>query len=272
MASRAARRIVLAALLLPAAEVRPQSVLLQMRPRVGDTLYLRLEQQIEMRGVPHAGVDAGPVTTATMHVRARAIPTAVTGGIATLVTITDSVSVSPSDSIPSLLDRARRALQGRRVQVRVLPDGSMELVDPAQHVAESAPLLGNMPAVLPPTPVRRGDTWVREMKLPIRASRARDASVRATFRLDSLSRDSQMAYISVRGAFYETRAGSDSMAQRELQGSLVGAIEFDRRLGWITRSNTTVTLRSHVRMPPPRANPMEVWMRVTQRLTAQTVP
>jgi hypothetical protein len=263
--------LALAALLLQAADVDAQSVLLQMRPRVGDTLYLRLEQQIEMRGVPHAGIDAGPVTNATMRVRARAIPTAVTGGIATLVTITDSVSVSPAEAIP-MLERARRALQGRRAQVRVQPDGSMELVDPTQHVDESAPLFSNMPAVLPPTPVRRGDTWVRQMKLPIRPSRAREASVRATLRLDSLSRDSQMAYISIRGAFYETPAGSDSVAQRELQGSLVGAIEFNRRLGWITSSNTTVTLRSHVRMPPPRANPMEVWLRVTQRLTAQTTP
>jgi hypothetical protein len=271
MVFKAARRFALVALLLPAAEVDSQSVLLQMRPRVGDTLYLRLEQQIEMRGVPHAGLDAGPVTNATMRVRARAIPTEVTGGIATLLTITDSVSVSPADAIP-MLERARRALAGRRAQVRVLPDGSMELVDPTQHVDESSLILGNMPAVLPPAPVRRGDTWVRQMKLPIRATRVREVSVRATFRLDSLSRDSQMAYVSIRGGFYETPSGSDSVAQRQLQGSLVGAIEFDRRLGWITSSNTTVTLRSQVRMPPPRATPMEVWMRVTQRLTAKTTP
>jgi hypothetical protein len=271
MGFRAARRVALA-LLLPGAAVQSQSVLLQMRPRVGDTLYLRLEQQIEMRGVVHAGVDAGPLSNAIMRVHARAIPTSVTGGIVTLLAVTDSVAVFPSDTAPGPFERARRALQGRHVQLRVLPDGSMELVDQGMHVDESAPLLANMPAVLPPTPVRRGDTWVRQMQLPIRPSRAREASVRATFRLDSLSRDAHMAYISVRGAFYETPAGADSVTQRDVRGSLVGAIEFDRRLNWITSSQTTVTLRSEVRMSPARPTPMQVWMRVTQRLTAQTTP
>lgn len=244
------------------------SVVLRMAPRLGDTLYLRLEQQMEMRGRTRDGVDTARVMTTNLRVFARVVPLRVAGGATTVITITDSL-LAGSGETSRQLDQVRSALQGKRTDVRIMPDGAMEVVDPVEHDDDASPLFGSMPAVLPRGPVSPGDRWTREMPLPMRGSRGTPAVVRATFRLDSLSRDNRIAFISVRGAFYDRPQGVRG-PERELEGSLTGAIEFNRELAWVTDSRTTITMRSDVRPPDIRATPMEVWMRITQRLQARS--
>jgi hypothetical protein len=259
----------LGGLFLLGADVHAQStVLLRMAPRVGDTLHLRLEQQMEMRGRTRDGVDTARAMTTNLRVFARVVPIRVAGGATTVTTITDSLLVGTGEQSRQL-DQARLALQGRRTDVRIMPDGAMEVVDPAEHDDAASPLFGNMPAVLPRGVVSVGARWTREMPLPMRGSRGTPAVVRATFRLDSLSRDNRVAFISVRGAFYERPQGVRG-PERELEGSLTGALEFDRELGWVMDSHTTITMRSDARPPDIRAAPMEVWMRITQRLQARS--
>jgi hypothetical protein len=245
------------------------AVTLRLEPRLGDTLHMRLDQQMEMRGRPQDGVEGERTIRNALHVRARAIPARRTGSATILTTITDSLVVSSPLGPAELMDRARRSLLGRAVAVRVLPDGAMEVLDQELHDDDPSPLFGHMPPVFPSVEVSPGDQWVREMRLPLRGSRSAATSVRATFRLDSLGRDGRIAYISVRGAFYE-RASTAGEAERPLEGSLAGMMEFDRQLGWIRDSRTTITMRSEVRGPDPRTGPMEVWMRITQRLQART--
>ncbi|HUF65439.1 MAG TPA: hypothetical protein VMM17_05625 [Gemmatimonadaceae bacterium] len=245
------------------------SVMLRLAPRLGDTLHMRLDQQMDMRGRPQDSAEAERTIANTLRVRARAVPTRRVGSATILTTITDSLVVSSALGPAELMDRARRSFVGREVEVRVLPDGAMEVLDQELHDDEPSPLFGHMPPVLPSVAVSVGDQWVREMQLPLRGSRSSASAVRVTFRLDSLGRDGRIAYISVRGAFYE-RAPAPGGAERPLEGSLAGVIEFDRQVGWIRDSRTTITMRSDVRGPDPRTAPMEVWMRITQRLQART--
>lgn len=247
------------------------SVILRLAPRLGDTLHMRLDQQMEMRGQPQDSSEAVRTLANTLRVRARAIPTRRVGPATMLTTITDSLVFSSPLAGTEALDRARRSFVGRAVEVRVLADGAMEVLDEELHEDAPSPLFGHMPPVFPSVEVRPGDQWVREMLIPLRGSRSGATAVRATFRLDSLGRDGRVAYISVRGAFYERLPGSTA-AERPLEGSLTGAMEFDRQLGWIRDSRTTITMRSDVRSPDPRTGPMEVWMRITQRLQARTTP
>jgi hypothetical protein len=267
----AAARVILTAVFvaLGAAELPAQnSVLLRLRPRLGDTLHMRLEQQIEMRS-QSPDQDEDRVLSSSVRVRARAIPTRLSGGATIITTITDSLLVHSPVLPVQQMEQARRSVLGRPVEVRVRPDGSMEVLNRDGHVDESSPLLGSMPAVLPAVEVSPGDQWVREMTLPVRGTRDSPAYVRATFRLDSLGRGGQIAYISVRGVFQERSPGG---ASRPMEGTLIGAIEFDRDLGWIRDMRTTVTTRSEVRLPDPRLRPLAVLTRITQRLQARTIP
>lgn len=246
-------------------------IILRLAPRLGDTLHMRLDQQMEMRGHPQDGSEAVRTLANTLRVRARAIPTRRVGPATMLTTITDSLVFSSPLAPAAAMDRARRIFVGRAVQVRVLADGAMEVLDEELHQDESSPLFGNMPPIFPGVEVRPGDQWVREMLIPLRGTRSGATAVRATFRLDSLGRDGRVAYVSIRGAFYERAPGSTA-ADRPLEGSLTGVMEFDRQLGWIRDSRTTITMRSDVRGPDPRTGPMEVWMRITQRLQVRTTP
>src|SRR5204863_8706541 len=71
-----------------------QSVLLQIRPRVGDTLHLRLDQQTELTGLRRPGSSSSTSVNTTMRVYSRAtveksVPTATS-----VRAVTDSVQLS----------------------------------------------------------------------------------------------------------------------------------------------------------------------------------
>lgn len=265
-----ASRLALAGALLAlvATELPAQnSVVLRLRPRLGDTLHMRLDQQMEMRGRTRESPDSERVMTSSMRVRARAIPTRLEGGATIITTITDSLIVTSGPADLPQPETQRPAFGFRPVEVRVRADGAMEVLDPEQHEDAVSPLVGQMPAVLPGVAVSVGDQWVRQMQLPVRGSRG-SAVVRATFRLDSLARGGQVAYISVRGTFQDTALHGD----RPMDGTLTGSIEFDRDLGWIRDMRTTIATRTEVRPADRRTAPMAVWMRITQRLQARNVP
>jgi len=87
--------------------------------------------------------------------------------------------------------------------------------------------------------------------------------VRAEFRLDSLGRNGEVAFVSMQG-----QIGSDG-AQRglELSGSMSGAMQVDRARGWMTDSQFTLLIRSM--LTPPAGvgmQPMKFVTKVTQRL------
>ena len=241
-----------------------QAVLLQIRPRVGDTLRMHLSQTVEMAGTTRDQRGDKPSTmTTSVEVFTRAIAQQWTSGGTLMQTITDSVAMTPTTP-GSLAELRRRAMQAKPVWLRVSTDGAMEMVDDGDPHSELRQLFGEMPAMLARTAVSVGESWTREMQIPLSSEPGAMGSVRATFRLDSLRRNGDIAYISMRGVLaHDHRDGSLS----ELSGSLRGTMQLDRRLAWITDTHAIIDATSTVQ-PPEGGAPMVVHTRVTQQLKA----
>lgn len=253
-----------------------QPILLQIKPRVGDTLVVRLAQKVEMTGSPlncgsNRPLDRNSVQpcgalrrqmTTVSEVFSRAIVQSISGDKANVLAITDSVRTAMSRG--ALPGKPRR-IKGREgsIQLKVSEDGGAEVVD-EDASDELREIFGQMPAMLSKTPVRVGGKWTREMRIPIAGEAGAMGRVRATFHLDSLGHNGDIAYITMRGTLtHDHRDGSNS----ELDGSMTGTIELDRRLAWITETRAEIDVNS-IFYPTAGSEPMRVRTRVTQVLKA----
>ena len=279
MGSRAARwTSALAGLALFAPTGGAQAVLLQIRPHIGDTLRMHLSQTVEMTGtVPGARHDSATSMTTSIEVFTRAIAERWTSGGTLMQTITDSVAMTPA-SPASLADLKRRALQAKPVWLRVSTDGAMEMVDDDDSNSELRHLFGEMPAMLARNAVAIGEKWMREMQIPLSSEPGAVGSVRATFRLDSLGRNGDIAYISMRGTMsrINTPGAAPAGPGYGTSGQLAGTIQIDRRLGWITDSKSSIIVRSTITSAPTRQGepvmaPMQVRTKITQWIRAMRV-
>ncbi|MGI8619532.1 MAG: hypothetical protein ACR2L6_10650 [Gemmatimonadaceae bacterium] len=244
-----------------------QRVRLEIRPQIGDTIQMQLDQEIEMSGTPAGGAEATPKSmTGWMHVRTRAIPVRRLASGTHVLAITDSVGISPVGGSP-LLESARRALQGRRVELRVGLDGAMEVIDTGEHEGDTPPFFGPMPPMLPGRVVSVGDRWMRNLSVPIGAGDDGAARVEANFRLDSLSRNGDIAYITMQGTLSRIGASGVAGGSRRSTGTLSGSLQLDRRLGWITDTHLVLEVRTVITTGAGRS-PAQVQMKVTQRLRA----
>jgi hypothetical protein len=162
-------------------------------------------------------------------------------------TITDSVAMTPA-SPASIAELKRRAMQSKPVWLRVSPDGAMEMVDDGDPNSELRHLFGEMPAMLARNSVSVGDKWTREMQIPLSSEPGAVGSVRATFRLDSLSKNGDIAFISLRGTMSRINTPNSAPAGPGYgtTGSLSGTIQIDRRLGWITDSKSSIIVNSTI--------------------------
>lgn len=278
MDSRLGRRILAAVGLSIAAPVaKAQPVLLQIRPHIGDTLLVRLDQQVEMTGTPpgcgrqqaalrgrpkNAMASCADVRTMNtrMEVFSRAIARSTTRDATTMHAITDSVRTWSGKPGPG--QRTTRQPTSRApVEIRISTDGGVEIgAGPASD--EIRTLFGQMPATLSRKPVGAGEKWVHEMRVPLAGEPGATGLVRTTFQLDSLGRNGDIAYISMRGILsHDHSDGSDS----ETSGSLTGTMRLDRRLAWITETRATIDVWSVVKSPTS-GEPMEVHTKVVQSL------
>ncbi len=265
-------RAMFAALVLPAA-LEAQSVLLQIRPHVGDTIRMRLSQTVEMTGsTPGAPPDAAQSMTTSIDIYTRAIAKQWTTSGTLMQTITDSVTMNPSTPA-SLADFKRRALLSKSSMIRVATDGAVEVMD--QGNRELRNLFGEMPAMLPRGPLTVGEKWTREMQIPLSGEPGAMGSVRATFQLDSLSRTGDVAFISMKGSLSRISLPPSVSpgAGYETSGTLSGTIQIDRRLGWITDSRSTIQVRSSIaafagRKGEAQRGPMLVRTKITQWIRA----
>jgi hypothetical protein len=251
-----------------------QAVLLQIRPHIGDTLRMHLSQTVEMTGTtPGLRHDTSSMTT-SIEVFTRAIAEQYASGGTLMQTITDSVAMTPA-SAASLADLKRRAMQSKPVWLRVSTDGGMEMVDDGDPNSELRHLFGEMPAVLTRAPIAVGEKWTREMQIPLSSEPGAVGSVRATFRLDSLGRNGDIAYISMRGTMsrINTVGAAPAGPGYGTSGQLAGTIQIDRRLGWITDSRSSIIVRSTIESAPdrrgdPKGEPMQVRTKITQWIRA----
>lgn len=251
-----------------------QSVLLQIRPHIGDTLRMHLSQTVEMNGTKLGHRRDTTSMTTAIEVFTRAIAEQYTSGGTLMRTITDSVAMTPA-SAASLADLKRRAMQANPVLLRVSADGGMEMVDDGDPNSELRHIFGEMPAVLTRSPVAIGGKWTREMQIPLSSEPGAVGAVRATFRLDSLGRNGDIAYISMRGTMsrINTPGAAPAGPGYGTSGQLSGTIQIDRRLGWITDSKSTITVHSTIESPPdlrgdPKGEPMQVRTKITQWIRA----
>lgn len=249
---------------------RDGGVLLRIRPRVGDTIRVRFDQEVEMTGAGR-GSDSSHVITRLLVLARTIVQRAEPAG--TIVwSITDSVSVTSTDGARGAgLEQARQNMQGVRVQMRVNGDGSATVLSDVRQLGpELRSLVAQMPATLPNHRVAVGATWRQVLEMPQAGDTAGGAgagALHATFRLDSLSRGGRLAFISMRGVISQV-PGADELpsgVRFNMSGTVSGQMIVDRVRGWMLSSRTALVVRS-VLTPPRGSNaaPMQFRMRITQ--------
>lgn len=274
-------RLLLAGLALGAPAARgaeAQKVALRIRPQVGDTIHMRMDQVTEMTGTVRDGDSTATRRSAT-RVIARAIVRKVDAGGAVVVAVTDSVTAEGRGSRPAQ-ERLRRAMVGRPMTLRVAADGSMDIEEDGSAAAATPELRGlfaSMPPTLPREPVAVGATWHRTIPVPTAAAGSLRAAgmLRAVFTLDSTSRGGEVAFISMRASL-EQEVPHDRLppgARMTSTSVITGTMQVDRKRGWMTDSRTTVSVHS-VATPPPGSKdlPVQFRMKITQWLRAVDKP
>lgn len=263
------------ALPLPAvAASAQQAILLEIRPKAGDTLHMRLDQNVELTGTTRIGdADSSVTAISSMKLLSRTIVQRSDASGATVLSITDSVHLSSNQpQLPlAAIEQVRKALEGQQVRLRLTPDGAAEIIsDPDLIPADAQAFIAQMPATLPARRVAVGERWTQTMKLPgaARADLTGPLSLRATFRLDSLTRGGRVAWISMSGELSRTEGQAlPGGGTYRTSGTLEGYLVVDRDRGWMTESTSIVSVRSVMEPPPGSdAEPMHVRMRITQRL------
>lgn len=263
-----------------AGQSKAQAVMLQIRPKAGDTLQMRLDQEVLMTGTTKVGRnDSTMSVTTTTHVRARVIVERSEAAWTNLLAITDSIDViSRGGRSRKGGDEARRTLEGKSLRMRISPEGNAEITENPDGLSDELQrIVGQMPATLPAYAVAVGQTWTQDIGVPLAGQGNRGAGVlHTTFRFDSLSREGRIAYISMSGRF-----SRDSLSQGDLPmgaklssiGILKGAMRVDRMRGWMTDSRATITVNSLLTPPPGAADkPMRFYMRITQHMRAVDRP
>jgi hypothetical protein len=281
------------------AQRAPTTVSLMVRPHVGDTLRLQVEQTVTMRSrrvaanvstLGAAGTDraarpdaaradsppVGPRRDRAQVTRVQLFAHSLVESSdlqrTTLLATSDSIAMwsgAPGDPVAwrtmSLAD------ENRQVRVQVTPDGAMRVADPPPGARELGVTLGSLPGLLPAMPVAVGSSWSRELplpSLPLTGYHA-DGVLQVTLRLDSLTRGGRDAWISINGVL--RRDG----ARRELPpgvrvitaGTMRGSMLVDRARAWIVDAMTAMDVQSEV-VPGPAATapPMLIDLRIEQRV------
>lgn len=282
----------------PNAKGTPVSLI--VRPRVGDTLHLQMEQTIEVSSRPSEAAsrpsspgiegtrtppapppDYGPRRTrastriSQLVLYAHSLVESSDLFITTLLATTDSMEMwagAPGEARepqPMALP-----IEGRQVRIRVAPDGAMRVADPPPGAMELGATLASMPGLLPSGATAVGDKWERDItlpSLPVSGYRA-DGVVRAQFQLDSLTKSGRLAWISLEGTMHRDGASKDLPTGTRVitAGTMRGRLVVDRVRAWIIDASTTMDVQSEVE-PGPNATgaPMILDMRITQRVRAK---
>jgi hypothetical protein len=261
--------IVLAITVLGATVGGAQQVALRIEPAIGETMRMRLDQRMEMTGTTRVGSgDSTSTVVTTLVVISRTFVERRERDATVLLASTDSVAATSSGAdSQSVATDTRRALQGKRVRLRIAPDGATEVVNgETGDGGELNAIFAQMPATLPSTPVAVGQAWSRVMLAPVGTGASKErGKLQATFKLDSLSRNGDLAYVSLNGVLNRPASSKDGWATLSMMGSMNGGLVIDRRRGWITDARMSYVVRSTVAPSAgTSADTMRFRMKVTQ--------
>lgn len=263
--------------LVAAGPVAAQLVPLEMRPHAGDTVRLRFDQRTEMtatRREPDGERSMTVVTDVTVHTTAVVLEAGRDG--AKVAASTDSASVritpDPNGNDATLM---RRRLEGQRVLLELEPNGKTHILQSGGMPSpELSALFARMPALLPAAPVPVGGSWSHTVAIPVasQGGSGGNGTLRAAFRLDSISSTGDLAFISMSGSI--VRSPVTNSARRlsngvlvETSGTVAGRMTVDRRLGWISEAEVEVhTVNTYTPPPESTAAPMKVTTKSTQSL------
>ena len=124
-----------------------QPVMLRIQPRVGDTMYTRFEQSVEMVGTRNVhSVDTTMTSRMDMMILSHSIVQASDKHGTTVLAITDSVAMEGHGTgAAAPTETIRHAMQGRQAQLHIARDGSAELLGASDDVTPRGrgALLGN---------------------------------------------------------------------------------------------------------------------------------
>jgi hypothetical protein len=244
---------------------------LQIKPRLGDTLRMRLDQESEISGVRKTtkGETSAMVLT-TMKMFSRAIIEGANERGTVVLAVTDSVRLTTTDEhsrVAAALAEAQ--MRGQRARFRVTPDGTVGTVDDGDATREVAQVVSLMPATFPKSPIKVGESWIREMPLPagLQLGAQLSGKLYVTFRLDSLTHSGDWAYVSMRGEMQPaTGPGSASRTVLE-RGTVNGTMLVDRKRGWLTESWFNIVVNSLQTFNPAKGViSMRMQTRITQHM------
>lgn len=237
-----------------------QSVHLQMRPHVGDTVRLRFDQRTDLQAQRLVDGDARTMSLVTdVTVFTTAVVLRARSRSATVSAATDSAVVA-MDPDPDGREAAtlERQLAGQRILLELEPNGKTRIVQSGGMPApELSALFARMPALLPAGPVPVGDSWTHTVPIPVAGQGGITATgmLRTTFRLDSISNTGDLAFISMRGTLIRSPVAASDPGSGggggvgggvsvESSGTMIGRLTLDRRRGWFREVHVDVAMES----------------------------
>lgn len=278
---RLARALVVTAALLAGTSVRAdaQTVLLRIQPHVGDTMYTRFEQSVEMVGTRNVNaVDTTMTSRMDIVILSHSLVQASDGHGTTVLAITDSVTMEGHGTgATAPTETIRHAMQGRQARLHIARDGSAELLDASDDVTPQVEALySGMPATLPEKLVSVKSSWERTAFIPVsqESDTAHSARVRTTYRLDSLSGNGNLAYISIHGTI--SRDSAAALVSESLRvgstGTVMGHMTMDRKRGWWVQSEIAITIKSIVTRIVEPVSTMQVQTHIVQSMQTRIAP
>jgi len=248
-----------------------QTVVLQIKPRVGDTLWMRLDQQSELSGVKRtSNGESTALVTATMRMFSRAIVEGVVEKNTTVLAITDSVQLTSTDERARMgILQAEAQMRGQRVRFRVSPDGTVGMTEREGVSRDVAQVVSLMPAAFPKGPIGVGESWVREMAIPgsTQLGTRLSGKLHVTFRFDSLTHNGEWAFVSMRGDLQPYLGYAQTPSSDSEKGTVSGTMLVDQKRGWLTESWFTILMNSVVSQPLATGGAtMHMQMRITQHM------
>ena len=263
---------VLAALAICATQSAAQTVTLRVKPHVGDTLRMRLDQQSEMTGVRRTATgEASAMVINSMKMFSRAIVESATDAGTTVLAITDSLLLSSTDDrTRATAAQVEQRIRGQRIRFRVAPDGTVGMVESNDGAPrEIAQVVSLMPAAFPKGPIKVGESWIREMPLPVGSQLGAQLSgkLHVTFRFDSLTHGGDWAYVSMRGEVEPATGPGAASAATLDKGLVTGTMLVDQRRGWLTESWFSIVVSSTMKaVAASGIASTRMQMRITQHM------